>query len=315
MAPPRRCEHHDARGIGLSPETRIEGRPASAPGPTPASWLQGRVETRKSPRRDFHIPTTHRQGNARKTAEDERSFTINSRFIEATKANGDARRGRVSAQTSDGSRRRPSGRRVVLSERRDLEHALDREACSRSRRSLNTPRAKRGAPRPSCVSVRLRAFVVNPLPPFGANWTIGTGEGTIEFIFELLFQLILEVLAQILFELATALGWESLKDSMRSERESTPLLSGIGHFLMGLCAGVGSVLVFGSRVTPRSPIPGLSLVLSPIVTGLAMDRIGESWRERGWDRPALFSFRAGAIFAFAMALVRFVYLEVGWSPL
>ena len=131
------------------------------------------------------------------------------------------------------------------------------------------------------------------------------GEGTIEFIFELLFQLILEVLAQILFELATALGWESLKDSMRSERESTPLLSGIGHFLMGLCAGVGSVLVFGSRVTPPSPIPGLSLVLSPLVTGVAMDRIGEYWRERGWDRPALFSFRAGAIFAFAMALVRF----------
>jgi hypothetical protein len=54
-------------------------------------------------------------------------------------------------------------------------------------------------------------------------------------------------------------------------------------------------------------------VLSPIGTGIAMHWIGEFWRERG--RPALFSFRAGAIFAFGMALVRFVYLELGWRPL
>jgi hypothetical protein len=83
---------------------------------------------------------------------------------------------------------------------------------------------------------------------------------------------------------------------------------------MGLCAGIFSLLLFGRRLIARSPIPGLSLILSPIVTGIAMDRIGEFWRERGRDRPALFSFRAGAVFAFGMALVRFVYLEVGSKP-
>jgi hypothetical protein len=123
-----------------------------------------------------------------------------------------------------------------------------------------------------------------------------------------------EVVAQILFEVATGLGWESLKDSVRRERRSTPLLAGIGHVLMGLCGGVVSLLVFGSRVIPRPPIPGLSLVLSPIATGIAMHWIGEFWRERGRDRPALFSFRGGALFAFGMALVRFIYLEIGWTP-
>ena len=140
-------------------------------------------------------------------------------------------------------------------------------------------------------------------------------EGDIEFIFELLLQLVLEIIWQILFEFATALGWESLKDSVRRERESTPVLAGIGHFLMGLVAGVVSLVLIRRRLMPPTRIPGLSLVLSPIGTGWAMHWIGEFWRERGRDRPTLFSFRAGAIFAFGMALVRFVYLEFGWSPL
>jgi len=131
----------------------------------------------------------------------------------------------------------------------------------------------------------------------------------IEFIFELLVQLIVEILGQIVFEFATALGWESLKDSVRRERKATPVLAGIGHLLMGMTAGVLSLFLFGSRLTQRGPFPGISLILSPLGTGLAMHWLGEFWRDRGKDPPVLFTFRAGAIFAFGMALVRFLYLE------
>lgn len=117
-----------------------------------------------------------------------------------------------------------------------------------------------------------------------------------------------------MFEFVAGFGWESLKDSMRRDRESKPLLAGTGHFLFGVCAGVLSLLIIGRRLAPQSPVPGLSLVLSPIGTGIAMHWIGEFWRERGRDRPALFSFRAGAIFAFGMALARFAYLELEWTP-
>ena len=81
---------------------------------------------------------------------------------------------------------------------------------------------------------------------------------------------------------------------------------------MGVIAGVVSLLIFGQRLAPPSPFPGISLVLSPLATGIAMHWIGEFWSEREWDRPALFTFRAGAVFAFGMALVRLVYLELGW---
>jgi hypothetical protein len=53
------------------------------------------------------------------------------------------------------------------------------------------------------------------------------------------------------------------------------VLAGFGHVLMGLVAGVVSLLVFGTRLVPRPVIPGLSLLLSPIVTGIAMHTIRE----------------------------------------
>ena len=83
---------------------------------------------------------------------------------------------------------------------------------------------------------------------------------------------------------------------------------------MGSFAGALSLLIFSARFFARPAIPGLSLVLSPIATGAAMHWLGELWRSRGREAPALFSFRAGAIFAFGMAIVRFAYLEFGRSP-
>jgi hypothetical protein len=82
---------------------------------------------------------------------------------------------------------------------------------------------------------------------------------------------------------------------------------------MGCIAGVLSLLLFGRRLTRPGLFPGISLIVSPLGTGLVMHWLGEFWRERGKDRPALFTFRAGAIFAFGMALLRFLYLGGYWS--
>lgn len=130
---------------------------------------------------------------------------------------------------------------------------------------------------------------------------------------ELLLQLVLEVVGQIVVEIAAGLGWESLQAPWRPEREASPFLRGIGCFLLGLAGGVLSVLLVNSRLVPQSTLPGINLVLSPICTGIAMHVIGEWWGDRR-RRPALFSFWTGAIFAFGMALVRFIYFELGWTP-
>ena len=136
-------------------------------------------------------------------------------------------------------------------------------------------------------------------------------EAAIEFFLELLVQLAVEIVGQLVFEFLLALGWESLTDSLRRERESTPVLAALWHFLLGLFAGVISVIIIPRRLAPHSPLPGVSLILSPLGTGAIMHLIGEFWHDRR-NRPTLFSFRAGATFAFGMALVRFVYVELGW---
>ena len=139
-------------------------------------------------------------------------------------------------------------------------------------------------------------------------------EATIELVFELLLQLVIEFIAQVIFELLAAMGLESLTDSGIRERESRPLAAAITQFLMGRCAGVLSLLIYSRRLMPHSAMRGLSLVLSPLGTGMAMHWLGEMWRNRGKDPPALFSFKAGALFAFGMAVVRSVYLELQWNP-
>src|SRR5262245_11392720 len=133
-------------------------------------------------------------------------------------------------------------------------------------------------------------------------------------LLELLLQILIEIVGEVIFELFVTLGWESLTESLRPERRLPPVMTALGQFLAGLCAGVVSLLTVSRRLSPDSPWPGISLFLAPLGTGLVMQRLGEIWEERGKSRPALFSFRAGAVFAFGMALARFVYIELHWRP-
>ena len=135
-----------------------------------------------------------------------------------------------------------------------------------------------------------------------------------EAVFSFLAEVVVDILAQVLLEILTSFGWESLDHAVRRERRAHPVFAGTGHLVIGLAAGIVSLFVLPHRLTPLSPLPGLSLAVSPILTGIFMDRIGEWWRERGRDRPKLFSFWAGAICAFGIALVRFLYIDREWRP-
>jgi hypothetical protein len=136
----------------------------------------------------------------------------------------------------------------------------------------------------------------------------------IEALLELLLQILIEIVGEVIFEFFLALGWESLTDSMPPKGRRPPVIASVGHFLAGLGAGAVSLLVMSRRLSPYSPWPGISLLLAPLGTGLVMHGLGNLWEDRGRPRPVLFSFRAGSVFAFGMALARFVYIELHWSP-
>ena len=130
-----------------------------------------------------------------------------------------------------------------------------------------------------------------------------------DFLFELLIQLVIDVIGQLLVEGLFELGLESLVGGEWPERGSSPFVSAVRHLLLGAFTGAISLFVLPHRLVPYSPVPGLSLILSPLGNGIVMHLIGRRWNDRPSDRPALFTFGAGFLFGFGMALVRFVWLR------
>ena len=124
----------------------------------------------------------------------------------------------------------------------------------------------------------------------------------VEFVWEFALQMVWE----LLFEL----GFRSLGEAVRRRSRAHPALAMLGIALLGGFAGVLTNLVAPARLTTRMPVPGVSLVLSPLLCGGAMEWYGR-WRTANGETPSwLATFWGGALFAFVMAFVRFVWVGV-----
>jgi hypothetical protein len=118
----------------------------------------------------------------------------------------------------------------------------------------------------------------------------------VELLLELLFELVVPVLEELLAILA-------VRHQDRWDR-SFPLLP---ILLWGAASGAVSCLIWRHRVIRGRPlVPGISLLLAPVLAGRVMRWVGERLRARGIIPTALASFRGGALFAFGMAAARFV---------
>jgi hypothetical protein len=125
---------------------------------------------------------------------------------------------------------------------------------------------------------------------------------------DLIFEFILEVLFEILGEALLELGFGAFKAAYdRANRN--PLLASIGYLLLGGVLGAGSAWLLPYRIVQPGPFPGLSLVLAPLVSGLAMHLFGKYRRANGHVTTNLATFFGGAAFALGASLVRFVWLS------
>jgi hypothetical protein len=59
----------------------------------------------------------------------------------------------------------------------------------------------------------------------------------------------------------------------------------------------------------HAPVPGASLALSPLMTGVVMAFYGRWRSRRGHAISSASTFWGGALFAFGMALVRFLLVR------
>ncbi len=123
-----------------------------------------------------------------------------------------------------------------------------------------------------------------------------------ELFFELLFEIFGELLLQLLLELLFELGLRSLHQPFK--KTPNPLHGGIGYALFGAMAGATSLWWFPNLFIGSHAGRIANLIVTPILSGVAMAALG-AWRRRRDQRLILLDrFAYAFIFAMAMALVR-----------
>lgn len=114
-----------------------------------------------------------------------------------------------------------------------------------------------------------------------------------------------EAILELLFEGATELASTAAAHAVRRSRTANPLLAGIGFVVLGAAAGFLTSWLLPHRLLPRvSSLRGISFLVAPLCTGAVMHFYGQWRRRRGGDPSLLATFWGGALFAFAMATVR-----------
>ena len=130
-----------------------------------------------------------------------------------------------------------------------------------------------------------------------------------DFIAEIVLGFIVEVLLPAVAEIAFEFLLHCFGEPFIQREFRVPVMAGIGYFLIGLVLGGLSLLVFPQSFVRSENFHGISLLITPVVVGLAMAAIGR-WRLRhGKSLLRLDSFVYGFVFALPLALVRFVYTK------
>jgi len=103
-------------------------------------------------------------------------------------------------------------------------------------------------------------------------------------------------------------GWKVFSEPFRRKR-ANPIVAGIGLILLGGLGGLLTSFIAPGRIFGLYGIKGVSIVMSPLITGLLMHRYGQWCDKRSRPRSSFATFWGGALFAFGMAAVR--YYRVG----
>lgn len=122
----------------------------------------------------------------------------------------------------------------------------------------------------------------------------------------------LEILAEVILQwIAEAFTASIIRSTRKAEEESEnvgPVFAGILYLFVGIGFGALSVILFPHPLLHPSRVHGISLVVSPILTGLLMARIGLVRRRKGQEAVRLESFAYGFTFALGVAIIRFFFV-------
>ena len=124
-------------------------------------------------------------------------------------------------------------------------------------------------------------------------------------ILEILGEVFLEVCLEFLASLLVRVGRRAISTPPRQGRFFTGFLFAV----FGASAGLLSVRIFPHPLVHPSRFHGMSLLISPIITGLVMFATGRLELRLGRKPTQIETFWIGFVFALALAIVRFVLVK------
>ena len=133
-----------------------------------------------------------------------------------------------------------------------------------------------------------------------------------DFLLELLFlfaEVIFEALFEFALEAAFDLIFRAIAEVFEISEFNNPLLACVAYVLLGAATGGLSLLLYPHPLFHPSRVHGISLLVSPILTGLAMWQVGSLLRTKNKKVIRIESFWYGFTFAAGMALVRFYFTK------
>ena len=123
------------------------------------------------------------------------------------------------------------------------------------------------------------------------------------FLVEIFLEFVVEVVAEAVFVfLLTAIA-----EALGPPESRSPFMGGLGYLLLGATTGGLSLLWFPFPLVQPSRFHGISLLVSPLLTGFLMAVLGSTLRKYNKRTVNLETFSYGFVFAFGMTLVRFLF--------
>jgi hypothetical protein len=124
---------------------------------------------------------------------------------------------------------------------------------------------------------------------------------------------IAEVLFEAVFEIVCVGGASflirAISKLFKAISHVNPVATTFVLGMLGVLVGFLSVAAYPHPFVHPSRLHGVSVIASPLITGLAMFKLGRLLRRHGRRVMPIESFGYGFVFAFAMALVRFLMLK------
>lgn len=133
-----------------------------------------------------------------------------------------------------------------------------------------------------------------------------------DFILEIFFEIlgfIFEAIGEYILAAIWDLMLRAVGEVFQTSELPNPVLAAFGYVLIGLTTGGLSLLFLPHRLIRHSRVPGVSLIISPVMTGLMMALTGKILRRRRKTVTRMESFGYGFAFAFGVALVRFFWAK------